>query len=127
MSNLLTTVTFERCNRKKDRSVSLSFTTSTEKTPEELMEMDRLLNDSGTLFFKSNGNLTKEEIKALDGAEIEVEGKSKSQRLRNVLYVYYKQLSESSEHFAPNTFDIFYSSEMERIIQHYRDKLEPNN
>ena len=118
MSNILTTATFERCNRKKDRSVSLSFTTSTEKTPEELMEMDRLLNDSGTLFFKSNGNLTKEEIKELDNVEIEVEGKSKSQRLRNVLYVYHSQLETDV------TFDSYYSTEMERIIQHFKDKLE---
>ena len=126
MSNLLTTATFERCNRKKDRSVSLSFTTSTEKTPEELMEMDRLLNDSGTLFFKSNGSLTKEEIKELDNVEIEVEGKTKSQRLRNVLYVLCKQIDEKKGD-GINDFDNFYSHEMERIIQHYKDKLEQDN
>ncbi len=91
------------------------------------MEMDRLLNDSGTLFFKSNGSLTKEEIKELDNVEIEVEGKTKSQRLRNVLFVYYQQLSKSTEHYTDNTFDLFYSKEMERIIQHYKDKLEQDN
>ena len=124
MSNILTTATFERCNRKKDRSVSLSFTTSTEKTPEELMEMDRLLNDSGTLFFKSNGNLTKEEIKELDKSEIEVEGKSKSQRLRSVLYIYWTQRHSTPDEATPS-FNDFYSNELERIIEHYKSKLEP--
>lgn len=116
--NLLTTATFERCSRKKDKSISLSFTTSTEKTPEELMEMDRLLNDSGTLFFKSNGNLNKEEIKSLESVEIENEGKSKSQRLRNVLYVYHSQTEKEQP------FQDFYSNQMEVIIEHYKNKLE---
>lgn len=124
MSNLLTTVTFERCNRKKDRSISLSFTTQTEKTSEELMEFDKLLGDAGTLFFKSNGNLTKEEIKELDGAEIEVEGKSKSQRLRNVMYVLYQQTEEQRIDEATTSFNDFYANRMEKIIEHYKSKLD---
>lgn len=126
MSNILRTVTLDRCNRRKDKSVSISFITQLEESPEGLMEIDKLLNDSGVLYFKSNGNLTKEEIKALEDVEIEVEGKSKSQRLRNVLYVYYQQLSNSTEYYTDNTFDLFYSKEMEKIIEHYKSKLEPN-
>jgi len=123
MSNILRNVTLERCSRRKDKSVSINFVTQLEESPEGLMEIDKLLNDSGVLYFKSNGSLTKEEIKALESAEIEVEGKSKSQRLRNVLYVYYQQLSASPEYYTDNTFDLFYSKEMEKIIEHYRNKL----
>jgi hypothetical protein len=102
---------------KKDKSVSLSFITQLEQSSEEFMKIDSLLNDSGVLYFKSNGNLTKEEVNGLDDVEIEVEGKTKSQRLRNVLYVLNKQNDNGD-------FKNFYADEMERIIKHYRDKLK---
>lgn len=117
MSNLLIQVTLDRSNRKKDKSVSLTFITQLEQSSEEFMKIDSLLNDSGVLYFKSNGNLTKEEINALDEVEIEVEGKTKSQRLRNVLYVLNKQTENGD-------FKNFYADEMERIIEHYKGKLK---
>ena len=116
--NLLRTVTLDRASRRKDKSVSLTFITSLEQSSEEYMEIDTLLNDSGVLYFKSSGNLTKEEIKALDSTEVEVEGKTKSQRLRNVMYILWQQNQ------GLYTFEEFYSLEMEKIIQHYKDKLE---
>jgi len=123
--SLLRQVTLDRANRKKDKSVSLTFITQLEQSSKEFMEIDGILNDSGVLFFKSNGSLTKEEVKELEGAEIEVEGKTKSQRLRNVLYIQWQQLSEiDTRKLNNNTFNDYYSSEMERIIQHYKDKLD---
>jgi len=115
---LLRQCTLDRANRRKDKSVSMSFTTSLEQSSSEFMEIDALLGDAGVLYFKSNGNLTPEEIKELDGVEIEVEGKTKSQRLRNVMYVLHQQNEEVI------SFDEFYSLQMEKIIQHYKDKLE---
>jgi len=117
MANLLIPVTLDRSNRKKDKSVSLTFITQLEQTSEEFMKIDSLLNDSGVLYFKSNGNLTKEEINALDDVEIEVEGKTKSQRLRNVLYILNKQNKDID-------FHTFYADEMERIIEHFKGKLK---
>ena len=119
MSNLLTQVTLDRANRKKDKSVSLTFVTQLEQSSEQFMEIDEKIGDSGLIFFKSSGNLTKEEIKELDNTEIEVEGKTKSQRLRNVLIVYAKQNGQE--------LSTFYASEMEKIIEHYKGKLEPNH
>lgn len=124
--NLLRQVTFDRANRKKDKSVSMTFITQLEQSTDDFMQIDKILNDSGVLYFKSGGNLTIEEVKALEDTEIEVEGKTKSQRLRNVLYVYWKQLIDAKEldDVTPNqTFNDFYSTEMERIIEHYKNKL----
>jgi hypothetical protein len=126
MKNLLIQVTLDRANRKKDKSVSLSFITQLEQSSEEFMKIDSLLNDSGVLFFKSNGTLTKEEIKELENVEIEVEGKSKSQRLRNVMFILHKQLSEKNTINKNLSFNDFYSAKMEDIIEHYKSKLEPN-
>jgi hypothetical protein len=113
--NLLRHVTFDRANRKKDKSVSMTFVTQLEQSTNDFMEIDQILNDSGVLYFKSSGNLTKEEVKALEDTEIEVEGKTKGQRLRNVLIVYAKQ----------NDLELsnFYATEMEKIIEHYKNKL----
>lgn len=119
MSNLLTQVTLDRANRKKDKSVSLTFITQLEQSSSQFMEIDEKIGESGVMFFKPSGNLTKEEIKELENSEIEVEGKTKSQRLRNVLIVYAKQNGQE--------LSTFYASEMERIIEHYKSKLEPNH
>ena len=115
---LLRQVTLDRSNRRKDKSVSLTFITSLEQSPNEFMEIDTLLNASGVLYFKDSGNLSTEELKALDSSEIKVEGKSKSQRLRNVLYILHQQQKEVI------SFDEFYSLKMEKIIQYFKDKLE---
>ena len=123
--NLLRTATLDRANRKKDKSVSLTFITQTEQTSEQFMEIDNALGDSGVFFFKPNGNLTKEEIRELDSVEVEVEGKTKSQRLRSVLYIQWTQLSEIDDRkLNNNTFNDFYSIEMEKIIKNYKSKLE---
>ena len=113
--NLLRQVTFDRANRKKDKSVSMTFITQLEQSTDDFMQIDKILNDSGVLYFKSGGNLTIEELKALEETEIEVIGKTKSQRLRNVLIVYAKQ----------NDLELsnFYATEMEKIIKRYKNKL----
>tara|TARA_R110001606_G_scaffold91591_1_gene204222 strand:+ start:549 stop:920 length:372 start_codon:yes stop_codon:yes gene_type:complete len=121
--NLLRQVTFDRANRKKDKSVSMTFITQLEQTTDDFMQIDQILNDSGVLYFKSNGNLSKEEIKSLDSSEIEVEGKTKSQRLRNVLYVYWTQNKEGMDEIYFKSFNDFYSTEVEKIIEHYKNKL----
>ena len=128
--NLLRKVTLDRANRKKDKSVSFTFTTQLEESSEGFMEIDKLLGSNGVMYFKDSGTLTTEEVKELDNVEIEVEGKTKSQRLRNVLYVLHSQIPPTTQNTGSEiigtriSFDAFYSSEMERIIQHYKDKLD---
>jgi hypothetical protein len=114
---MLRTVTLDRASRKKDRSVSLTFVTQLEQTSEEFMEIDSLINTNGVIYFKGGETLTSEEINAIDSSDIPVEGKTKSQKLRNVLYVLSQQ--ENIEDFKE-----FYANEMERIIEHYKNKLE---
>ena len=48
------------------------------------------------------------------------EQKSKSQRLRAVLY----RVWENKYKDKYNTFELFYNSEMERILEHYKDKID---
>lgn len=113
---MLRQVTLDRSNRKKDKSITITFTTQLEQSSEEFMEIDKLLGTSGVLYYKESGVLTEEEIREIESANIPVEGKSKSQRLRNVLYVLSQQESVDD-------FKQFYADKMEEIICHFKDKL----
>jgi len=117
--NILRQVTLDRANRKKDKSVSLTFVTSLEQSSEEFKQIDELLDTHGVLYYKSHGELTTEEVEELDAVDLEIEGKTKSQRLRNVLFIYHTQRGGTKEGFKG-----FYSIEMEKIIEHYKNKLE---
>ena len=115
---IITQVEFESANRKKDKSISLRFTTSLEQTTEQFMEFDKLINSRGILYFSNRSDLTQIEINEIEDCEIELQGKTKSQRLRNVLYVLHKQEG------AKENFTSYYSTKMEQIIEHYKDKLK---
>lgn len=111
-------VTFDGGNRRKDGSVKLSFTTDLEQSTEDFMEIDQARNTHGILYYSDRGALTQAEVDELDSVDIELEGKSKSQRLRSVLFILYKQQGEIGD------FKDFYSAWMEKIIQGLKDKLE---
>ena len=116
--NILRTVVLDRINRKKDKSVSITFITDNEQTSEQFMELDKQLDQRGILYFKPKGLLTTAEADELDSVDIELEGKTQSQRLRNVLFVYWQQLNSEVD------FKSFYKSETEKIIEHYKAKLK---
>jgi len=109
-------VTLDRASRKKDKSVSMTFITELEQSSSEFMEIDKHLDNHGVIYFKPNGNLTQEEIDEIDKIDIKAEGKSKSQRLRNTLFVLNSQSDKID-------FKQFYENEMEKIIEHYKKKL----
>ena len=123
-------VVLDKVSRRKDRSVAYTFITSLEQSSEQLAEWDSNCSQNGIIYFKTNGNLTQQEVNEIESVEIEVEGKTKSQRLRNVLYVLHSQIPPTTQNTGSEiigtriSFDAFYSDEMEKIIQHYKDKLD---
>jgi hypothetical protein len=114
--SILRQVTLQRAARKSDKSISISFVTSLEESTEQFMEVDRLVNTSGVIYYSEKGNLTQQEKDEIDKVEIEVEGKSQAQQLRAVMFVYCKQENKD--------FNSFYADEMQRHRQYYKDKLE---
>jgi len=116
--NILRTVSLDRINRRKDRSVSLTFITNNEQTSEQLMELDKQIDQRGILYFKPKGVLTTAEADELDNVDIELEGKTQSQRLRNVLFVLWQQSDTNIE------FKEFYKQKTELIIQQIKDRLK---
>jgi len=110
-------VILDRASRKKDKSVSLTFITELEQSSAEFMEIDSNLDKHGVIYFKTNGKLTEEEVEQIDNVDIQAEGKTKSQRLRNVLFIYNQQNNNKD-------FKEFYADEMEKVIEHYKSKLK---
>lgn len=101
----------------KDRSFKLTIQTS-ELTPEQLLWIDQLTNVASYTTIGLNP-VSFDEIKddlpkVLDK---EVKTKSPSQRLRGVLY----RLWEMDRQWE---FEQFYDSMMEKIIDHYKSKLD---
>lgn len=97
---------------KVDRSLSMTIHTP-ELTPQEkalFMELQGVISDM---------TLTPQE-ENVPTVEIDKDLKSKSQseRLRSVLYVYWKQQGENGE------FSDFYRRNMERFIDIIKDKLD---
>ena len=115
---LLLQVSFNSYRPKKDKSCSLNFITDLEVSSDDIKNFHELLDSRGILYYKNHGELTQEEVDELDNVDVELEGKTKSQRMRAVLFVYWTQLGEQGE------FKEFYSIQMEKMIEHYKSKLD---
>lgn len=118
MSKILTTATFDGYQRRKDKSVSLRFITQ-ELTSSEVMNIDSTLDQFGIVYFRGEEKMNTEEIDQLDAIDLDVydEPKSQSQRLRNVLYILWRQDGSKGD------FKKYYKQTTDKIIQHFKDKI----
>ena len=102
--------------RLKDKSVNVNFNLN-EISSEDFMEIDKHIDTFGVVYFSTKSVITDEEKKAIDGATIEIGGKTQSERIRNVLFVLHSQTDTTEP------FDSFYKRKTEEVIQHFKDKL----
>jgi len=120
---LLKQMTLDGVTRRKDKSLKISFITATEQTSQELMEVDKLLDSSGVMYYKQSTGLSTDEIKQIDKVTLDKpNGKSNSERLRNVLYVFCKQ--KLGEDPTKIQFAEFYNKYMEKYITYIKDQLD---
>ena len=119
MKGILKGVILQKVTRKADDSININFVTSLEQTSEQLKELDDLRKSDGIIYFCPNSKEVSEDlIKEIDSVEqSKPKSKSKSQRLRNVIY----RLHEQSD--SKLTFNEFYNNHMESIIEHFKNKL----
>ncbi len=103
----------------KDKTIKIVFHTN-ELTPEQLTGIAFNIQKFGYLAFKEDSfkQTDKDVINKLE-SEYQDTGKSKAQRLRAVLYRYFEQEPKGYE-----VFDDFYNHYMEKLINHYKNKLE---
>jgi hypothetical protein len=111
MKSIETSAVITGIRSKSDGSLGLSIGTP-ELSPEEKVVFMSLQNLNVKMTIEPTEN-PEEKIKVEKG----LDGKSPSERLYNVIYVYYKSLNSSDD------FQTFYKRNMEGIIDQYKAKL----
>lgn len=117
MSKIIIAAELGGFRSRADGSLGLSFSTGIVNN-EQLLVINSLKNQSGFLMFKDAG-ISKDEESIIDKADGDIETKTPSQRLRGVLF---RNWEQSPEGFTD--FKEYYKFKMERIIEHYKGKLE---
>jgi hypothetical protein len=118
MSHIILPVIFDNYTNRADNTVKLSFSTQ-ELTTDKIVQLHELRNSFGAILFKAGEKLVKDEIKLLDSIDMDLNnGKTQSQRLRSVLWLNWQKKGSVGD------FKEFYKTETERIIEHYKSKLE---
>jgi len=110
---------FASFKSRVNHTIDVTFNVS-ETSAAEASLLFPFLNQQGVLAFKI-GDFTDAEINALPEPKPEFSNqKSPSERLRNVLFVYFKQQGGD-----PSDFESFRIREMGKIITSWKDKLSP--
>ncbi len=115
-------VTLTRASRKADRSVSISFNTTTEQSGPEMAELDAMHNQTCIIAIKPEETpFLDNELKDLDSVDMDLEDSTKtpSKRLRSVLYRLWEQNSKMD-----TDFKSFYQLRMEKLIDQIKNRLE---
>lgn len=103
---------------KKDGSATLKLETR-ELQAEEIMLILGARNTEGWMLYSNNDDIKESDIPKSD-AEIE-SGKTVSQRLKDVLYVLWKQRQEDGK--ITGVFDTFYREQIEKVITQVKNLL----
>jgi hypothetical protein len=111
--------TLDRYNRKKDRSVTLAFTSLLEISNEEFSVIDTFHQQSGHLLFRRN-SFTNEDIPTED-VETDI-AKSQATQVRDALWVLYRARGYKAED--KESWNLFYRRQMQlfkaRILEEVR-------
>jgi hypothetical protein len=122
MSKLITfNCQVETIQSRKDNTLKIILGT------QELTEGGKLFplqNKLCTIGIVANDSLTQEDIDLLQSSKLGIDdipnSKSQSQRLRNVLFIYWRQNDGGY-----SDFNLFYQNRMDKIIDQIKSKLEP--
>ncbi len=111
----------ENITTRKDKTVRLSFGTQ-ELTVEQISELYKSIQSYVFMALKSDLFKTQEK-EIIEGIEVDYADNTKthSQRLRSVLFVYWKQNNQGYKDFKD-----FYYYQLENLITHFKSKLEPD-
>lgn len=107
----------EKISTLKDGSVSLTIYTQ-ELSPQKAAELFGLRGKLATVYL-SPADITSKELQLVDSIEPDLPGKSPSQRMRNVLYVIWKQEPEGFKEFPQ-----YYESKMNAYIETLKQNIK---
>lgn len=113
MKVISTPAIIEGIRSRKDRSLGLSISTP-ELSPEEKGLFFELQGMNVKLLIEPTDELAKEQY----SVETDLNQKSQSVRIRNVLFILWKQKPEGKE------FEVYYKEQTEKIIEYLKSKIE---
>ncbi len=108
----------ENVSTRKDRTIKITIGTN-EISPAKAGQLITYMNQLVSVYI-SPSEVGTNEIDQVDKIDPELNNKSQSKRLRDVLYLNFKNDAKGFK-----TFDEFYKHETEKVIEHYKSKLPP--
>jgi hypothetical protein len=118
MKGQLIAAIVENITTRKDRSLKVVIGTQ-EVSPSEAGQLFQYMHQLVTVYVCPSA-IDNRELEQIDKLEPELNNKSQSQRIRNVLYLLHQQASEGFK-----TFDEYYKAKTELYIEHLKSKLNP--
>jgi hypothetical protein len=121
MSKLLFPAQLDGYSNRKDKTVAIRFITQ-EQTSQQVAHIHGMIDTFGYLYFKAETEIAAAEREEIDALQTDLvdNPKTQSQRLRGVLYRLWQQDPQGFTEFPG-----FYRFHTDKIIQHFKDKLEP--
>lgn len=116
MKGIILACIVDKITTLKDRSVKITLDTQ-ELSPSKAGEIFTLMNSLATVYI-SPSEITSREMAQVDAVEPEMPGKSPSQRMRNVLFILWKQDNQGYKEF-----DSFYKERMEKYIEELKNNI----
>lgn len=111
-------VIVEGVRTRKDRTLAVTLGTQ-EVSPNQAGQLVEMTGKLCAVYITEKEIIPQEVIDQVDEADIDLPGKSQSQRLRSVLYVLFTQDTEGH-----TDFDQYYHAKTEKIINHLKSKIK---
>lgn len=117
MEGILFAAQVEGLRSRKDKTIALVLGTQ-ELNPEKA---GKLFNTNGhlvTCYLSIKEHISADQMEIIDAVEAPTQGKTPSQRMRNVLYILWQNANEGY-----TDFNLFYLHKMDVMIEHLKKKL----
>ena len=111
-------VIMEGVRTRKDRSLAVTLGTQ-ELSPNQAGQLVEMTGKLCAVYITEKESIPQEVIDQVDEADIDLPGKSQSQRIFSVLFVLFKQDPEGFENF-----NQYYHAKTEKIINHLKSKIK---
>lgn len=118
MIGIILPVIVENITTRKDNTVKITLG-SQEMSPASAAELFRLHNKLAACYLSPKETISNQELSQVDSIDVDLGGKTQSQRIRSVLYILWQQKPEGYK-----DFDSFYKNKTEKIIEHYKNQLD---
>lgn len=118
MTGLLLPIIVTSIRTRVDGSLSVTVETN-ELSASNAGELFSTRGKAAMMYLSPKETISQKEIDQVNAIDAEIDGKTPSQRLRNVIYVLYTQRPEEYK-----DFDSFYKYKMNIIIEHLKSKLQ---